>query len=144
MKCLQLPQTRRLTKQRQLILDILKKDYSHPTAEQVYNQVRKKLPRISLATIYRNLNFLVKLGLIKELNLNDQVSRFDGQATEHDHFICYACHNVYDIPKYSFHKKHLSAKKYTIGTFRLDYFGICDKCQDKKPCLNYFNFKTNN
>ena len=57
----------RLTIQRQLILNILKKDYSHPTAENVYAKVKEKMPRVSLATIYRNLHFLVQINMAREI-----------------------------------------------------------------------------
>ncbi len=131
-----LPYKRRLTKQREVILNILKKDYSHPDINQVYKKAKKVLPSISLATVYRNLNFLVKIGLIKELNIQNQDNRYDGQLENHDHFICNICKNVYDIPKYPIKDKHIKKfGNYDIGGFNLEYLGICYKCQNKKPCL---------
>ncbi len=141
---IQLPHKRRLTKQRQVILNILRVDYSHPNAEQVYIKVKEKLPRISLATVYRNLHFLVKMGLIKELHLPDQISRFDGHLKEHDHFVCNACKQVYNIPKYPLQENFLRNKNYNIGSFNLDCFGICCQCQDKEPCLSFLKTKKAN
>ncbi len=136
MKNTNLPYKRRLTKQRELILNILKKDYSHPNIENVYKKAKKILPNISLATVYRNLKFLVKIGLIKELNLADQENRYDGNRKEHDHFICNICKNIYDILKYPLRDKHLkSFGNFDVGGFNLEYFGVCYKCQNKKPCL---------
>ncbi len=136
MKDNNLPYKRRLTKQRKIILDILSKDYTHPTAEQVYIKVKKILPHISLGTIYRNLNFLSNINLIQELKFPGQISKFDGQKKEHDHFTCNICKNIYDIPKYPLKDRHIKKYgEYSIGNFTLNYSGICKKCQNKKPCL---------
>ena len=139
MKDNNLPYKRRLTKQRKIILDILSKDYTHPTAEQVYIKVKKILPHISLGTIYRNLSFLSNIDLVKELKFPGQVSRFDGQKKEHDHFTCNICKNISDIPKYPLMDSHIKKYgKYSVGNFTLNYSGICKKCKNKKPCVKIF------
>ncbi len=135
-----LPYKRRLTKQRKLILSILKKENSPPNVEQIYKKAKKILHNISLATIYRNLNFLVKIGLIKKLNLQKQENRYDVQGKIHDYFICNICKNIYNILKYPLEDKHIKKfGNYDIGGFNLEYFGICPKCQNKKPCLKIIN-----
>ena len=95
---IKLPYKRRLTKQRETILNILEKDHSHPNVKQIYKEAKKILHNISLATVYRNLNFLVEMGLIKKLNLQKK-NRYDGQGKVHDYFMCNICKNIYDIKR---------------------------------------------
>lgn len=86
----------RLTKQRLLILDWVRKSHDHPTAEDVYRDVRKKLSKISLATVYRNLRFLSEHGFLKEFMI-DKVSHFEARVDSHMHFVCEVCHGIEDI-----------------------------------------------
>lgn len=136
---LSLPQKSRLTRPRQIILDILRRDFNHPGAENIYRKVKKQLPRVSLATVYRNLKFLMDHDLVKEIMVPDGPSRFDGHLKDHDHFICHVCKKIYNLPKYPLRKNYLPNKNYKIGYFKLDLFGICATCQNQEPCLNYFN-----
>ena len=73
----------RMTKQRKLILDVLRSTKSHPTADWIYEKVRQEIPNISLGTIYRNLNILRDMGEIMELDYGSKYSRFDGNAENH-------------------------------------------------------------
>ena len=78
--------------------------------------------------------------MVKELNFPEQVNRYEGKEKKHDHFICNICKNIYNIPKYPLKDKHLKKfENYDIGGFNLEYFGICYKCQNKKPCLKIIN-----
>jgi Fe2+ or Zn2+ uptake regulation protein len=89
----------RNTRQRTVILDILRKGGFHPTAEAIYHEARKVLPNISLGTVYRNLNFLREQGLAREIRTNsDSSSRFEGKCPPHAHFHCTNCQTVLDLP----------------------------------------------
>ncbi len=89
----------RNTRQRGVILDILKESREHPTAEEVYLEARRVLPNISLGTVYRNLNFLRDQGTVREIRPNEGgSSRFDGADTPHAHFHCARCNALLDIP----------------------------------------------
>lgn len=89
----------RNTRQRAVILEILQKSGSHPTAEAIYLEARKVLPNISLGTVYRNLNFLREQGLAREIRPhNEASSRFEGQCPPHAHFHCTECQAVLDLP----------------------------------------------
>lgn len=89
----------RNTRQRAVILDILQKSGSHPTAEAIYQEARKILPNISLGTVYRNLNFLREQGLAREIRTNSESSsRFEGKCPPHAHFHCMECQAVLDLP----------------------------------------------
>ena len=89
----------RNTKQRAVILDILKKGGYHPTAEAIYHEARKVIPNISLGTVYRNLNFLRAQGLAREIRSDsDSSSRFEGKCPPHAHFHCTKCNAILDLP----------------------------------------------
>ncbi len=89
----------RNTRQRAVILDILRQTHSHPTAETIYREARRALPNISLGTVYRNLNFLRDQGAILEIRTTkDASSRFDGDCSPHGHFHCILCREILDIP----------------------------------------------
>ena len=100
----------RLTCQKKIILDYLKSVKTHPSAETLYLSVRKKLPQISLGTVYRILKNLKDKGEIREIP--DEVSRYEGDLTPHAHFICEDCRKIFDV----FEKCHiLQTKKIKVG-----------------------------
>lgn len=119
---------RRLTKQRQLIWDFLMSVKSHPTAEMVHKSVKKKLPNISLGTVYRNLQYLADNGYILRLGSDkDEFFHYDADISNHDHFICDHCHQIIDLQK----KKVQRLPKLSIGkTLKqsIFYYGLCNKC----------------
>lgn len=89
----------RNTRQRAVILDLLKQRCDHPTAETVYKEARRVIPNLSLGTVYRNLNFLRDHGLVREIRPSDGgSSRFEGIVSPHAHFHCVNCHGLLDIP----------------------------------------------
>ena len=89
----------RNTRQRGVILDILRKTDEHPTAEIIYREARRVLPNISLGTVYRNLNFLRDQGTVREIRPGEGgSSRFDGTAAPHAHFHCVHCSALLDVP----------------------------------------------
>ena len=85
------------SKQRELILQTVLQNPIHPTADQVYNQVRRQNPKISLGTVYRNLNFLAEMGKIKKISMPVGSDRFDGRLDEHYHAACACCGQVFDL-----------------------------------------------
>jgi Fe2+ or Zn2+ uptake regulation protein len=89
----------RNTRQRGVILDIVRASCEHPTAETIYREARRVLPNISLGTVYRNLNFLRDQGTLREIRPSEGgSSRFDGMDTPHAHFHCLRCSALVDIP----------------------------------------------
>src|SRR5437667_5530160 len=87
----------RLTRQRRIILEVVRATDAHPTAALVYRRVRRRLPRVSLATVYRNLRTLAAEGVLTE-RADPSGVRFDGNTASHDHFTCVACGRIYDVP----------------------------------------------
>ena len=121
----------RLTSQRQVILEELKKVKSHPTANEVYDMVRKRLPRIGLGTVYRNLDLLAEIGIIKKLEVGGEQKRFDGDTSPHYHIRCLKCNRVEDIfieRDMKLEKNAASCCNYKILDHHVQFSGICSKC----------------
>lgn len=123
----------RLTNQRRIIMEELQAVTTHPTADEVYNLVRKRLPRISLGTVYRNLEVLSGLGLVRKLENAAGQKRFDGDMSPHHHIRCDVCGKVGDI----FNAPDLSGIElglmtdFQITGFNLEFSGICPQCRKK-------------
>ncbi|UCH08666.1 MAG: transcriptional repressor [Deltaproteobacteria bacterium] len=125
----------RMTHQRQVILDEIRKVTTHPTADEVYELVRKRLPRISLGTVYRNLEILATRGLIKRIGPASQQMRFDGVTEDHYHLRCVSCGRVEDAPIISVGDLEDAVRNqsdYSITGHRLEFLGICPECRGKE------------
>jgi len=121
------------TNQRVEILNFLKDNTSHPTVEEVFESVRKKLTRISKATVYQNLKFLAEKGLIQEVNIKG-VSRFEPNIKPHHHIICKKCGRIFDfeskeLTEYAL-KVAKNLKKYEIEGTNTNFYGICEECKN--------------
>lgn len=121
----------RLTSQRQVILEELRQVTTHPTAEEVYLMAKRRLPRISLGTVYRNLDVLAELGLVRVLEMASQQKRFDGDTRPHHHIRCQVCGRVDDIWQplsLSLDPQALDTP-YQVTGYELELTGICPACQ---------------
>jgi Fe2+ or Zn2+ uptake regulation protein len=115
------------SKQREAIVSYLQSVYNHPTAEEIYDGVRKVLTNISLGTVYRNLNDLVESKRVIVLHLEGNKDRYDGHTTPHAHLKCSNCGKVEDI---FLTDVHLSTIKEIGGEkFNLDYNALCSGCK---------------
>lgn len=124
----------RMTKQRQIILEELRKQKAHPSADEIYEMVRCHLPRISLGTIYRNLEVLVQMGEIQKLELSGALRRFDWDTNKHYHIRCVCCDRVDDAPIAPLNR--LENELYGTTVFEiighnLEFTGLCPKCSEK-------------
>ncbi len=125
----------RLTTQRQIILEELGKVTSHPTANEVYDMVRKRLPRIGLGTVYRNLELMAESGIILKLEVGGTQKRFDATVTPHYHIRCSSCGKVDDIDMDVQQEINEAAAKtcnYKILGHHIEFSGICSECLEKK------------
>jgi len=121
----------RMTEQRQVILDELRKVKTHPTADEVYAMVRRRLPRISLGTVYRNLDLLSESGLVRKLDSGPQM-RFDADTTDHYHVRCARCGRVRDLhvePIPGLDELVETGHEFDIIGYRLEFIGICSSCR---------------
>ncbi len=122
---------KRFSRQREEILKILKDTKSHPTADWIYSQAKKKIPKLSLGTVYRNLNNFHQEGAIRKLRLGTPFDHFDADTSPHQHFICKRCGKVYDL--FMNLEKDLKAmaereKKFRIERVEVEFHGICLNC----------------
>ena len=120
----------RMTKQRAVILEALREVTSHPTADEIYGMVRKKLPRISLGTVYRNLDLLTSSGEIACLNRAGVQKRFDGNMCRHHHVRCSSCGKVGDVyAPVSLPSMTASVPGFSIFDVEVEFVGLCDDCR---------------
>ena len=125
---------RRNTRQRQVILEELRKRRDHPSARDLYEIVRRRLPKISLGTVYRNLELLSSCGEILKISLGSNESRFDGNPSPHYHVRCVSCGRVDDVheplpPQVA--ESLESVEDYRVLGFRFEVKGICPQCQSR-------------
>ena len=123
---------RRNTRQRQTVLEELKKLTSHPTAAELYEIARRRLPRISLGTVYRNLELLAADGTIRKLEISGTESRFDGNPERHCHVSCTQCGRVddlHDVPADLVGRQFQTLSGYEILDYRLEFVGVCRECR---------------
>lgn len=131
MELSQLPPKMRLTTQRQVILEELSQVTSHPTANEVYDMVRKRLPRIGLGTVYRNLELMAESGIILKLEVGGTQKRFDATTDLHYHIRCNACGRVDDVKlpvQQEINKMAARASDYQILGHHIEFSGICASC----------------
>jgi Fur family peroxide stress response transcriptional regulator len=103
----------------------------HPSAQQIYDEVKKKHPTLSLATVYKTLGVLKDLNLIQELDLPQGQARFDSYMKPHINLICLRCGNITDLndtTAIEITKKVAAAAKFKPSGQRIDIFGICARC----------------
>ena len=123
---------RRETKQREAILRILRYTRAHPTADQIYDEVRKDMPNISKGTVYRNLQVLEEDGAITELNLNGTLSRFEVKQEQNYHFRCETCGRVFDLDEpidKSLDERVSKKTGFQISHHQTEFRGLCRDCQ---------------
>lgn len=121
--------------QREIILQTVQEERSHLTAQEVYEIVRKKVPNISLGTVYRNLNILSENGLIRKIELPQSSDQFDFTLKPHSHLYCTKCNKIYDINIASIEEmKHIIEQEhgYTITSCNIVLEGLCKNCQVEK------------
>lgn len=127
---------RRNSKKRQAVYDAIKGTEKHPSAEQIYELLKPKIPDLSLGTVYRNIGVLLDEGLIISVGEVDGEERFDARTQSHAHFICSKCGAVIDlfsdeieVPDYDIVEKSLGGK---VDYHSLSFTGVCKNCIDKK------------
>ena len=124
----------RMTRQRKIILEELRKVKTHPSADEIYEMVRLRLPRISLGTVYRNLEILSELGEIQKLQLSGALKRFDWDTNKHYHIRCVRCNRVDDAPIAPLNQiedELYESTVFEIIGHNLEFVGLCPECSKK-------------
>lgn len=126
--------SRRMTRQRAAVLDTmrgLREAGVHPTSDEVYMEVRKVIPRISLATVYRNLYVLSEEGQIQRVETGGGAVRFDGDPSPHLHVRCVRCGKLEDLGDVELKVGSLAgveARGYRVLGVRAEVLGVCEAC----------------
>lgn len=120
-----------MTHQRWVIYRIMAGTAQHPTPEETFAQVRKEIPSISLATIYKNIKTFLDAGLLREVSTPDQTMRLDANLESHHHLICASCGKILDIPEDSVVPVHLKKplpKGFRVESYNVSFLGFCGQC----------------
>jgi Fe2+ or Zn2+ uptake regulation protein len=128
-----------MTRQRMVILEELLKQNTHPSADEIYQWVRRRMPRISLGTVYRNLEVLANMGKIQKLELSGALKRYDWNTNKHYHIRCVCCDRVDDAPIAPLNQLEddlYGATVFEIIGHNLEFTGLCPECS-KKSAPNY-------
>ena len=123
----------RTSKQKEAILRVLRGTESHPTADWIYQEVRKEIPNVSLGTVYRNLRLLSEDGEVLQLGLCGSLSRFDARRDNHYHFRCENCGRVFDVDEpvdENINERIAERTGFRVLSHRLEFRGLCQECQE--------------
>ncbi len=122
------------TPQRRHVYDLLLTKRDHPTATEVFMRAKEGMPTISLATVYNSLETLVGCGLVKQVHVDREPTRFCPNLEEHGHFVCDACHTVFDVDLASGRTVGRTwelPNGFTVTTHEVSLRGVCAACNSK-------------
>ncbi len=124
----------RLTPQRIALLRLLASSEGHPSASQLYDQIKDQFPTTSLATVYKTLNVLKEIDEVLELRFSDGNNRYDGNKPyPHPHLVCVNCQKILDLEVSRVQdliQEVAQSSGYQIVSHRLDFYGLCPDCRD--------------
>ena len=123
---------RKASRQRERILQLLRSTGAHPTADWVYEELKREFPSLSMGTVYRNLKVLLEQGLIQRIDFGSTFDRFDAKVGPHHHFICEGCGAIVDLEMpvdETLNSRVSSETPYVVRRHRIEFYGLCDRCQ---------------
>jgi Fur family transcriptional regulator, peroxide stress response regulator len=121
-----------LTHQRQVLYEVMKTMHGHPSPEEVYARVKKKVPAISLATVYKNIHLFVESGVFREVSMHHGSLRVEMNDESHHHLVCSKCRGITDIGEKELglvSKRDKLPGGFLVERYAVDVIGICAKCQ---------------
>jgi len=120
------------TIQRVAVLEMLENNHSHPTAEEVYQEVKDHFPSIAKATVYNTLDVLKKGGAIRELTIAREAARYDFNPSPHPHFLCRVCGNLIDVDLPCPIRPGDEVLGHRVESVQTYLYGVCFQCQKKQ------------
>ena len=119
-----------MTKQRTAILDIVRSDKAHHTADEIFRLARRRLPGISLATVYNNLHALEEAGYIRRITAEHHADRYDSSFIPHGHLICERCEGITDFSIDGFETLLTDAVGGGFSSYELKVRHLCEQCKN--------------
>jgi Fur family ferric uptake transcriptional regulator len=130
----------RMTRQRRVILEVLQRSSGHLTGDEIYRRARRRLPHISLGTVYRNLELLSEAGAIGRVEMAGMARHYDVTVAPHYHIRCLHCGKVEDLPLASLaalERQAQAATGYQVVAHHLELAGLCPDCQKRRHGAAY-------
>jgi len=124
----------KLTPQRDAVLQVILAREDHPTANEIFEAARQRLPTISYATVYNSLRYLKEAGLVLEIKFGDSASRYDRETDRHDHAICNSCGKLvdFDLPQTAELMQAAARKsRFKPESVHLTLRGLCVDCRER-------------
>lgn len=113
------------------IMDYLLKHHTHPTADEVYTNLQKKIPTLSKTTVYNTLKLFVQKGTANYIDIDEKNARFDAMMESHAHFRCKLCGTITDIPLPQIHHLLPEDAEFSIEEAYVNVKGLCKQCKEK-------------
>lgn len=121
----------RVTPQRLAVLSLLEGNTTHPSAEDIYNQLKPRFPSLSLATVYNTLDLLAEAGELQEVRIRADKRHFDPNPAPHGHFFCRICRRIYDLDVDSLVlQTPLTVRGFWVERYTPYFYGVCPKCRE--------------
>jgi Fur family transcriptional regulator, peroxide stress response regulator len=123
-----------VTLQRRLILEAVLQRDDHPSADQIYEAVQDRIPQLSRTTVYRTLDTLLELGVIRRVHLTGATARFDGRIRRHHHLVCAQCGKIIDLQDEGLDQLPVPKRKlqgFAVDDFSVQFSGTCAECQKR-------------
>jgi len=121
-----------VTHQRQVLYEVMQGMRGHPSPEEVYARVKKKIPAISLATVYKNIHLFVESGVFRKMSMHHGSVRVEMNSEAHHHMVCSKCKAITDIGEQELglvSKRTRLPGGFLVERYAVDVIGLCPKCQ---------------
>ena len=126
----------RVTQQRLAVYDFLHRNDTHPTVDDIHAGIKGDLPKVSVATVYKSLESLVDIGLVKPIHVGSTATRFDASTEVHAHFRCIACNEIADVTvDHTPVATEQMGHRKIIGS-NVEFYGFCASCRRDRPGLD--------
>jgi Fur family transcriptional regulator, peroxide stress response regulator len=123
-----------VTHQRHVLYEILKNMHGHPSPEEVYARVKRRIPSISLATVYKNIHLFIESGIFREVSMHHGSLRMETNPKPHHHLVCTACKSITDIEADELGLTEMQGRLpggFLAQRYAVDVLGLCPACQQK-------------
>ncbi len=123
------------THQREVIYRVAASRIDHPTPEAIYDLVKREIPSVSLATVYKNLNIFLEAGLLREVTMHHGSLRLDPNTHPHHHLVCERCKSIADLPGEGVEPVRIRSKLpkgFRVERYSVEFTGLCPKCAQRQ------------